>query len=243
MKIWIFGFALALVFCACQKEKKDKTPPVIDNLSVDAQSVEPNEVINVQVSLSDNSALSQVRVRISQAFAKSYSQWQEMTIRDISGTFYQGTFSFIVPDSATAGYYQIATQGSDMEGNGTIDSLIYFTVLQPGAGPQLIDFQTNPAMIGNTLYLTSNDSLSFTGLAKDNIGLNKVSIILQTSTEKSVKTLNYSIPDTISIWDFATKADTIYTDYDTYIPSQLIIKILDTDGNLTREVFPVEFTP
>ena len=242
MKIWIIALILLCGFCACQKEVKDKTPPVITSLSVDVDSIAPNEVINVQVSLSDNAALNQVRVRISQAFSKSYTQWSALSVRDISGTFYQGTFSFIVPDSATAGYYQIATQGADMEGNGSVDSLIYFTVLQPGAAPQLIGFQTDPPMNGNILYLNSTDTLSFVGQAIDDINLNKVSIILQTATAKSVKTLNYSITDTITTWDFAVKADTILPNYDENIPSELLIKILDSDGNLTRKSYPVEFT-
>lgn len=243
MKIWIIALLLLCGFCACQKEVNDKTPPVINSLSVDVDTAEPNDVIHVQVSLSDNAALKQVRVRISQAFAKSYTQWEALSVRDISGTSYQGTFSFIVPDSATAGYYQISTQGADKEGNGTIDSLIYFTVLQPLSAPQLIDFQTNPPMNGNILYLSSTDTLSFSGQATDDIDLSKVSIILQTATARSVKTLNYSVTDTVTTWDFAVKADTILPNYDEYIPSELLIKILDSDGNLTRKSFPVEFTP
>lgn len=243
MKIWILCFILFCGFCACQKENKDTTPPVINSLSVDAVEVEPNDVINVHVSLSDNAALNQVRVRISQAFAKSYTKWDELSVRDISGNSYQGTFSFIVPDSATAGYYQITTQGADVEGNGTVDSLLYFTVLQPLSAPQLIGFQTKPPMIGNVLYLTSTDSLSFVGQATDDLNLSKVSISLQTATERSIKTVYFNITDTVTTWDFATQRDTIFPDYDVYQPSELLIKILDSDGNLTRKTFPIEYTP
>lgn len=243
MKIWILSFLLFCGLCSCKKEVKDTTPPVINSLSVDVDTVESNQVINVQVSLSDNAALNQVRVRISQAFAKSFTQWDALSVRDISGTFYQGTLSFIVPDSATAGYYQIATQGADMEGNGTVDSLIYFTVLQPESAPQLIGFQTKPPMSGNILYLTSTDTLSFEGQATDDIDLSKVSIDLRTANKRSIKAFSYNVTDTVTTWDFSAKADTILPNYSEYIPSELLIKILDSDGNLTRKSYPVEYIP
>ncbi len=243
MKIWILFIILLCGFCACQKENKDTTPPVINSLSIDAVEYVPNDVMNLQVSLSDNASLNQVRVRISQAFSKTFTHWDELSIRDISGTSFQGTFSFVVPDSVTAGYYQIATQAADMEGNGTIDSLIYFTILQPESAPQLIDFQTNPPMIGEVIYLNSTDTLSFVGQATDDINLSKLSVILQTASERAIKTVSFNITDSVTTWDFATQNDTIFPDYDVYQPSELLIKILDSDGNLTRKSFPVEFTP
>ena len=68
-------------------------------------------MVEIGVGLTDNENLKQVRVSIATAFAKSFGNWKDLEVRDISGTTYQGTFSFLVPDTARAGYYQVSVRG------------------------------------------------------------------------------------------------------------------------------------
>lgn len=232
------GFAVG-----CTKDAQDEVSPEIQSLAVSVNEAQPGDVIDVDVAVTDNEALNQLRIRISPAFTKSFGEWEALKIRSISGISYAGTFSFIVPDTALAGYYQIATQVADMDGNGSIDSLMYVTLLQPGDAPQLIDFNTDPALIQDTLPLTNGDTLTFSGSAIDDIALQKVSIILRDENEASLQSLQYTIADTTATWFVDESAGYMAIHFEKDTPAELMIKILDSDGNQTRIAFPVVFTP
>lgn len=237
----VFFFFVFLVAISCKRDEKDKTKPVFESLQINKKSFEPGEVLEIQFAVSDNENLGQVRSRISQAFAKSFGDWKDVVVKPISGEVYSGVISFAVPDTARAGYYQIATQVSDLGGNTSIDSLLYFNVLQPGFAPEINDFQTFPAMVGDVLYLNANDTLHFSGNVTDDNGLKSISINLKSTEDKNIKTLNYNIPDSTLIWDFAEKADTIFPVFQNQIPARLIVKAADVNGNQTRLEWEVKF--
>ena len=203
----------------------------------------PQDVIEIYVGLSDNENLSQVRSRISQSFSKSFGNWEAVVVKQISGTHYEATLSFTVPDTATAGYYQVTTGGSDLRGNGTVDSVMYFTILQPGFAPEIIDFQTNPPIVSGIIYLTATDSLIFTGLVTDDTGLKNISITLMSTENKNIKSVSHNLPDSIATWDSSLSPDTIKPPYGSVSPGSLLIKALDIDGNQTRREISVNFEP
>lgn len=243
MKFWVFILIVLTLLPACTKDNRDLVAPVIEALSTNGTKFKPNDVLNIDVSVSDNAALTQVRVRISQAFAKSFGEWEDLQVRDISGTSYQGTFSFVIPDSAQAGYYKIATQGADIDGNGTVDSLRYITILQPGHAPELVNFQTNLPMLDNLLFLTSTDTISFAGKVVDDINIEKVSILLRDENATTLESLSYNVSDSLAVWDFAKNADSMAVDFQDKTPTELLIKMLDSDGNQSRSSFEVDYSP
>ena len=243
MKLTIVFAAVFLLAIACNKVVEDKTKPVLESISINGDEFKPQDVIEINVSLSDNENLSQVRSRISQSFSKSFGNWEVVVVKQISGTQYEGTLSFIVPDTATAGYYQVTTSGSDLRGNATVDSIMYFTILQPGFAPELVDFQTKPPIVDGIIYMTSTDSLSFTGLVVDDTGLKSISINLRSTENKDIKTISKNVPDSSATWDFSLNADTIKPPYQNVTPGLLLIKAVDIDGNQTRREIPIDFEP
>lgn len=243
MKLIVFFIGVFLLATACNKVVEDKTKPVMESLSMNGDEFKPQDVIEIYVGLSDNENLSQVRSRISPSFAKTFGDWKDVSVKEISGTRYEGTISFTVPDTATAGYYQVTTRGSDMRGNGTVDSVMYFTILQPGFAPEIIDFETKPPIVNGVLYMTATDSLTFAGVVIDDTGLKNISINLKSTEDKNIKSLSYNIADSSVTWDFALQGDTILPDYEAVWPGLLLIKALDIDGNQTRREVPIEFEP
>lgn len=243
MKLIIAFAAVFLLAIACNKTEEDKTRPVLESLSINGDEFKPQDVIEIHVGLSDNENLSQVRSKISPSFAKSFGDWEAVVVKQISGTQYEGMLSFIVPDTASAGYYQVTTRGSDLRGNGTVDSVMYFTILQPGFAPEIIGFQSKPPIVDGTIFMTAMDTLSFTGLVMDDTGLKTISINLRSTENKSIKNLSYTVADSSATWDFSLEADTIIPGYENASPGSLWIKALDIDGNQTRKEIPIDFEP
>lgn len=237
----LFGFLILAL--ACTKIVQDERDPVIESLSLNNDSYEPNDVLEITVVLSDNENLEQVRSRISPAFAKTFGDWSDLKVIDISGQNYHGSISFVIPDTARSGYYQIATQGSDLRGNGTKDSILYFTINQPGFAPELVNFQTIPPIVDDVIYMTGQDSLRFSGMATDNVALKQVTIDLRSTNDQRIKLLSYNMSDSLTSWDLALNTDTILPQYETQFPGALLVKVLDIDGNQTRLEVPIDYTP
>lgn len=236
-------FLAVVLATSCAKQEKDETEPVMEAIHLNKKEFVPLEVVEVHVQLADDENLNQVRSKISQAFAKSFHDWSQAVVKPISGKKYEGVLTFVVPDTAKAGYYQLATQAMDMSGNTTVDSILYFTVLQPGFAPEFHNFQTQPPVVGDVIYLSGQDTLTFSGTVTDELGLKSVSINLKSTDDKNIRTLNYNLPDSVSTWDFAAEADTIFPNYDALLPAKLIVKAVDGDGNQSRLEFEIDFEP
>lgn len=243
MKFKAVLFGLLILFLACTKVVNDESAPVIESLELNSDSFQPNDVLEISVSLSDNENLEQVRVRISPAFAKSFGDWKDLKVRDISGQTYEGSFSFVIPDTARSGYYQLEAQGADLRGNGTKDSVLYFTINQPGFAPELIGFQTYPPIFSDVIYMTGQDSLRFLGMVIDDDQLKQVTFDLRSTNDERIKMLTHNIPDSLTSWDLALNTDTILPDYETKFPGSLLVKVLDSDGNQTRLEVRIDYTP
>ena len=243
MKLILPVLAFLLVIVACNKTEKDEHDPVMEMIELNDDTFQPNDVLELALAFSDNENLNQIRVRIAPAFAKSFGDWKTTQIREISGQSYNGSFSFVIPDTARAGYYQISAQAADLKGNATVDSILYFSINQPGFAPEIHDFQTDPPMVGDVIYMSGQDSLRFMGMITDDVWLKQITFDLRSTNNGSIKLLTHNIPDTLASWDLALHTDTILPNYATQIPGSLVVKVLDNDGNQTRLEVPVEYTP
>ncbi len=243
MKYALSIFFVIAILYGCERTVEDEIAPVFESLEINSTTFNPQDVITIDVGMRDNENMNQVRVRIQSAFSKSFGEWEAVEIREVSGQSYQGSFSFTVPDTAQAGYYQYSVQGADMRGNGTRDSINYFTILQPGFAPYLFGFNTIPPIVDNVLFLNSNDTLMFVGLAIDDNMLSEVSIDLRSTKNERIQLLSYTIPDSVGLWNLGLNVDSILPQYEEMYPASLIVKILDSDNNQTRREIPVDFTP
>lgn len=243
MKFIVVVFAFLMLLSACDKTVKDDRDPVMEMIALNGNNFQPNDVVELNLSVSDNENLNQVRVRIAPAFAKSFGDWKAIQIREISGQAYSGSFSFVIPDTARSGYYQISAQAADLKGNGTKDSTLYFSIHQPGFAPEIHDFQTVPPIVADVIYMNGQDSLHFMGMLTDDQQLKQITFELRSTTGSRIRLLTHNIPDTLTSWDLALNTDTIFPPFEVPFPGSLLVKVLDNDGNQTRLEIPVEYTP
>ncbi|HKL02822.1 MAG TPA: DUF4625 domain-containing protein [Cryomorphaceae bacterium] len=236
-------FFIFLLILACSKED-DREDPVITGLTISQESLSPGENLTISVWATDNEDLGQVRIRIREAFSKSFGAWEALRVINISGNTLNSTFALTVPDTALAGYYEVSTQVSDERGNGSVDSTLFFTILQSELQPVISGFETNPPLnVDNELNLNFNDSLTFSGVVVDSDGLNQIEIEFQSFSGSVIDNRNYNLGDTIQSWNFEQFADTIVATYQENPPAHLIIRATDSQGHLTRNSFSVNYTP
>lgn len=241
------GFFILIfsIFCACSDVVQDKEDPILTKAELNAKSFEPGDVLSMVVAGTDNENLGQVRLRVQEAFDKSnFGFWYILDVTDISGTNFESTLSFDVPDSALAGYYEVAVQFSDIRGNGSLDSTQYFTITQEGIAPELSDFQTQPdADQTNTIFLQGGDTLIFSGLAISDTTLSEVDIELVSDLGATIENYSYNLQDSTNFWDFGLYADSIIANFGANNPDVLLVKVTDSTGHLTRESFDIEYSP
>lgn len=235
-------FALLLISVACNKISDDEVDPEIASFIIADTRLEVEELLEIEVEVTDNEDLGQLRLRVEEAFSKSFGHWKMTRIDNISGTSYFDTYAFEVPDSALAGYYAVSLQVADERGNGSPDSVQYISIIRDDQAPTLNNFETKPAFDAqNTLELAFGDTLSFSGMAYDADSLSMVEIIIQDVSATNLQTFTYQIGDTTQTFDFGLSADSVFFNTNTYIPTQLLIKVTDTEGHLLRDVYPIAF--
>lgn len=241
-KVGLF-FLIMMGFIACEKTSSDETPPDIVRYQLLGDTVQPQGQLMANVIVRDNEDLNQMRFRVREAFAKSFSPWSEIRIIDIQGFEHEGTYTFEVPDSATAGMYEIGFQVADFQGNGSIDSLITFFVEQPGMQPVFDGVATVPApdADGMIIVILESDTMSFSGTVSDENGLERISIEFKNTRGTNLKSSNYTFGDSlVTTWDLAL-ADSVFFGNDTQLPVELVIKALNTEGNQSRRRFGLSF--
>ncbi len=245
MKNLLFIGVLAGSFLACSKDTDDKVRPQIDLMELNGTEFAPGDLLEISVTVSDNEALNQIRLRLQDDFSKAFGAWGFVTIDPVSGTQASKTFSYLVPDSALSGTYSLSLQVADLEGNGSKDSLVNIFINQPGLSPTLVNFNTVPPLNGGTLFINSGDSISFSGTAMDDEALRSITIGLWPTVGSVISTYSRIFSDTVVVtaFDLAENADTLRPSYTNRFPSFLLVKLTDTIGHQSRFEFPVGFTP
>ncbi len=238
-----FLFLTAICLIACEKTSSDETPPAIVRYQLMADTVLPQDMLTVNVIVRDNEDLNQMRFRIKEAFAKSFSPWSEIRIIDIQGFEHEGAYTFEVPDSAAAGMYEIGFQVADFQGNGSIDSLITFFVEQPGMQPVFDGVATVPAADADNVIIVilDSDTMSFSGIVSDENGLERVTFEFKSARGSNLRSSNYTFGDSlVTLWNLAL-ADSVFFGNDSQLPVELVIKAINSEGNQSRRRFGLSF--
>lgn len=230
-------FVIVLLAFACDKVEYDKISPEIDALALNAKAFRPGQSLIVSYTVSDNLELEQVRARIKAEFAKGYGEWKIIRIDDINGAKYSGQMSFIVPDTALAGLYSLSLQAADTRGNGTVDSTLYFSIIQEGLAPVITFFETEPPMTGERLFADTATALTFQAVFSDNEGLSQASISFQGPNYQVLKSIVQPI-DSLPVfgWDYQ---DTIrFRDFQT-LPLEMVVKATNLTGHQVRRTIKI----
>jgi hypothetical protein len=241
-KVGFFVLLLAVIV-ACSNRSDDITTPQIELFNMVNNDLTPGEALSIDVSVSDNEELNQMRIRIREAFAKTGGHWSLVRVFDLSGREHSQTYDFTVPDTALAGMYEVGLQVVDLMGNASIDSLQLFFISRSGEQPSFVNFNTQPAAdeLGR-IFLFASDTLVFTGLITDNVGLETVNIQVKSSNGSNLQNITYSIADTLNgVWDASLSADSLTFDVTNQFPAEVVVKALNIDGHQSRLRYQLEF--
>jgi len=236
-------------FCAfllsCETVSDDSVRPEIKQFALLNPTVTSGESLEIRVEVADNENLTQVRLRIRDEFSKSFGAWGLVQVDDISGTLFERNYMFLVPDSALSGYYSVALQVADERGNGSIDSIQYFTISREGLSPLFSHFQTNPPFNSEgIIQADTNTVLTFEGGAQDDAGIQLVEINLRNALGSNIGILNYEIEsEIITDWYFAEQADTVKFSDLSQPPVSMVIRLQDMQGHQTRREFSFQYNP
>lgn len=227
-----------LLVTGCNEVVRDHQDPEITSLSVSPKTVSPGETLTISYTVKDNEELAQVRARITTAFSKSFGGWRVLRIDDIGGKQFDGDMHFVVPDSALAGLYSIAFQGADARGNGTRDSLIFFTLEQEGVAPNIESFETFPPLVDGVFMGGAQAELNFHAVFSDNEGLARVELDLQNARRQVLGNVSQSVDSLLTFeWNYT---DTIRFSDHSQLPTRLVLKATNLTGHQTRLEVEVE---
>lgn len=243
LKYLVFVLGLSAVF-GCEKVTNDDTDPTINAFEIQNSRPEVGEVVTVSVEVGDNEDLNQLRLRMREAFSKSFGYWEFTQFESLSGTFYSGVYSFEVPDTALAGRYSISLQVVDERGNSSNDSIQYIDIIRPDEAPSLIDFATMPEIqTDGSIPLNQNDTLIFSGLAFDVDSIQTVEINILTTDGSSVQDFTYSLGSVSTTFNFGLSADSVIVNTLISIPTDMLVKVTDANGHMLRNEYPLNYTP
>lgn len=134
---WLVLSLVSLAFFSCKKA--DSELPEIKNILVNGVTqtlnFSPGESFVVTALISDNEELSQFKIDIHHDFDghshKSMTvRYSKIVIKDISGSSYQLSETFELPDNASSGIYHGTITAVDKEGNQSLNQLFYFNVVR-----------------------------------------------------------------------------------------------------------------
>jgi len=227
-------FIIVSSLLACSRISDDDESPVITALELNDTEFSSGETFIASISGRDNEELKQVRVRIRQAFSKSFGFWELVEVRDISGSTFSTSFSFQIPDTSLAGLYEASFQISDERGNGSIDSTLQFLIRQQGEEPEILSFQTNPPLDSDdVLRIGGQDTLTFSGVISDPDFVESFSIDFKDELDLVVLSINYPVPDTV-LFDLSQFPDTAFFATFSTFPVKMELKAEDGVGHQPR---------
>jgi len=228
------------LFIACTRVSDDATPPEIVGFSIDQGSFEPGESLLVSIAVSDDEELNQLRVKVEQAFSKSFGFWEFVDVRDLAGSSYTSQYTYFIPDSALAGLYEISLQVADERGNGSVDSTLQFQIRQPSEEPVISGFETDPAIdMDEVLRLSSNDTLTFSGTLSDTDSLQSFSISFRDPSGLVLRSVEYAVMD-CTIYELQAFPDTVFLESFEISPTEMLLKLQDKPGHQNRVTYSVE---
>lgn len=241
-KVFLTFTALSLVFVSCKKET-DETAPTLSNVMIDgatSKTVAAGGSFTVTASIADDVELGQVKVDIHDAFDghehKSFVRFSQVDILDISGTSHSLSHNVTLPAGANSGPYHVIVQAIDAEGNESALGEVSLTITNSG---QPVVNATNPDLT-QSQAVTPGSTWSLNGTVTDDIDIAEIEIKLEEEGDHDHK----STPLFDADFDLTGSSDTSWDfqndgNLNIAIPSNadghfvLIIKVLDSDGNMT----------
>ncbi len=190
MKKYLFSFlGLALLAsCSDDDEANDTTPPQILSVSMDAEDhdieVMAGNTTALAVELSDNDALSQLKLDIHDLFdghshGKNASVWEMTKIYSVSGANATVQDNLQVPTAVVAGPYHAILQLVDASGNESDFKELEF-IVRNGSEPQ---FSITAPDFSNEVHAPKGQAFDLQGTISDETDLSEILIRIEEEHE------------------------------------------------------------
>lgn len=168
---------------SCKKDDPDKEAPVIVSVSepIDGDTLYTGSELHVEVKVSDNEALSQVKIDIHSAEGHDHGKiaagayWEEIRIVNVSGTTFEFHEDIMIPATAAAGKYHVIITAVDKSGNQSAITERDIYILNSGDLIAPVITLTGPSAGGN---INSGSMLNVTANIADNDELYEVKIMI-----------------------------------------------------------------
>ena len=231
MKKAILFFAAVVILASCKKDEEDTTRPVIGSVKVngvvaDEHDIEAGSAISVEIAMSDNKELNQVKVDIHSADdghthgegeseeveEENIGVWSDARIISVSGESETETISFNVPNTIK-GHWHIEVSLIDKDGNEAVE---YVTTLHvENANLPVFALITNPAIVNGEIELEIGGTFTLSGTITDPDGFEHIHIEVEDEATGTViweQEVTIVTGSTITLTDilvgpFATEGD------------------------------------
>lgn len=190
MKKAILFFAAVVILASCKKDEEDTTRPVIGSVKVNGvvgneHDVEAGTTISVEVAMSDNKDLNQVKVDIHSADdghthgeggseeveEENIGVWSDARIISVSGESKTETLSFTIPNTIK-GHWHIEVSLIDKDGNEAVE---YVTTLHvENTNLPVFAMITNPVIVNGEIELEIGGTFLISGTITDPDGFEHI---------------------------------------------------------------------
>lgn len=202
---------------SCKKDDPDKEAPVIVSVSepIDGDTLYTGSELHVEVKVSDNEALSQVKIDIHSAEGHDHGKiaagayWEEIRIVNVSGTTFEFHEDIMIPATAAAGKYHVIITAVDKSGNQSAITERDIYILNSGDLVAPLIAITSPTA-GSSI--TSGGMLTVAGSITDNDELHEVKVMVYRGStlvynwETEITVASYTLEHSINTTGWATGA-------------------------------------
>lgn len=243
--------ALLLTFTACKKA--DKTPPIINSVMVNGQqhdfSATAGDTLQVEIKVSDDKELGQLKVAIHEAFdghghgkIATYSYFDYVKVENLEGADATVTLEIAIPEMSLAGPYHFIVQVVDAEGNEAEE--VELTMILQNTGMAVITV-THPDFSGPNTHFDKGSTIDLQGNVTDDVDIKKIVIIIEAEDGNHGKVNQGELVEividlsgsVVSYFDFASLPGMghpieipLTADDGDY---EFLIIVTDSDGNMT----------
>ncbi|MGB0167215.1 MAG: hypothetical protein ACPF8V_10220 [Luteibaculum sp.] len=193
-----------LLFIGCKKT--DNIRPNINNVNMNgfnnAVVTRGAAELRYNFDLSDNEELNKLSVTCFKGYfgekepIRTSSDIQYTNIFSLDGTKENGTDVIPIVNGLASGSYRLEFEAADKAGNLSFKRYVNFVYQdnEVGSRPDLVIFNTTPALINNQITITRGNEIEIDGEAYANVDLSRIRVELITSTE-SVLRIDKLLPE------------------------------------------------
>ncbi len=235
----LFPFLVLLLLISC---KKDITPPVIGNITLNQEpdtlriNLDTSTKVLIECLIEDETELSQYRIFSngsiigSPSDSSSFQNFVYSVNNGIDLNPFMLSDSFNIQSNSCTGLYTVKVSAIDLEGNEALGEEVFLWIFSSEAPFSNI---TSPDF--NSSSYSAGDTIFFEGTVTDNIAIKNIYLNIYDEDGVSLASEQFNYSDTVfTSWDYLNNDARIelptVLETGKYV---LRVRVIDNDGNLS----------